>query len=62
MKVDDIRNVGIAGHGGVGKTILAEAMLYNGGITTRMGSIEDGNTTSDFHRQEIQRQISISTA
>ncbi|MCB1053054.1 MAG: elongation factor G [Acidobacteria bacterium] len=62
MKVEDIRNVGIVGHGGVGKTILAEAMLYSAGITNRMGSIEDGNTISDFHNQEIQRQISITTA
>lgn len=62
MKVEDIRNVGIAGHGSSGKTILAEAMLYNAGIINRMGRIEDGNTVSDFHNQEINRQISISTS
>lgn len=62
MKVEDIRNVGIAGHGSVGKSILAEAMLLNAGITNRMGKIEDGNTVSDFHRQEVERQFSISTS
>lgn len=62
MKIDDIRNVGIAGHGGVGKTILAEAMLYSAGVTTRMGNVEDGSTVSDFHNQETERQISISTS
>ncbi len=62
MKVEDIRNVGIVGHGGVGKSILAEAMLFNGGALSRMGRVEDGNTASDFHRQEIDRQISISTS
>ena len=62
MKVDDIRNVGIAGHGGVGKTILAESMLYTAGTITRMGSVEDGTTISDFHHQETDRQISISTS
>jgi len=62
MKVEDIRNVGIAGHGGSGKTILAEAMLFNAGVINRIGRVEDGNTVSDFHRQEIDRQISISTS
>jgi len=62
MKIEGIRNVGIAGHGGCGKTILAEAMLYTAGVINRMGSITDGNTVSDFHRQEIQRQVSISTS
>lgn len=62
MKIDDIRNVGIAGHGGVGKTILAEAMLYTAGVITRMGTVEDGSTVSDFHNQEMERQISISTS
>jgi len=62
MKVEDIRNAGIAGHGGCGKTILAEAMLFNAGVINRIGSVTDGNTVSDFHRQEIDRQISISTS
>lgn len=62
MNVDDIRNVGIAGHGGVGKTILAEALMYTAGVTNRMGNITDGNTISDFHGQEMSRGISISTS
>ncbi len=62
MKVEDIRNVGIAGHGSSGKTILSEAMLFNAGVINRMGSVESGNTVSDFHGQEINRQISISTS
>lgn len=62
MKIEDIRNVGIAGHGSAGKTILAEAMLYCAGVINRMGRTTDGNTVSDFHNQEMERQISISTA
>jgi len=62
MKIEDIRNVGIVGHGNAGKSILAEAMLFNAGVINRMGRIEDGNTVSDFHNQEMSRQISISTS
>lgn len=57
----DIRNFAIVGHGTSGKTILAEAILYNAGETNRMGKIEDGTTISDYHNDEIERQISIST-
>lgn len=62
MKVEEIRNIALVGHGGVGKTILADAMLCSAGITNRVGTIEDGNTISDFHPQEIERQISITTS
>jgi elongation factor G len=53
------RNVALIGHGGAGKTMLSEAMLYLGGAITRMGSIEDGNTVSDTDPEEIKRRYSI---
>ena len=58
---DKIRNVVLLGHGGCGKTSLAEAMAYLSGITSRMGKVEDGNTVSDFGKEEQKRKISIST-
>ena len=65
MKVyttDKIRNVVLLGHGGSGKTSLTEAMAYLSGITSRMGKVTDGNTVSDFGKEEQKRQFSISTA
>ena len=59
---DKIRNVVLLGHGGAGKTTLAEAMAYLAGITSRMGKVEDGNTISDFDKEEQKRQFSISTS
>ena len=59
---DKIRNVCLLGHGGAGKTSLAEAMAYLGGLTSRMGKISDGNTVSDYGKEEIKRQISIYTS
>lgn len=53
------RNVGIVGHSGVGKTMLLEHILHDAGITTRMGSIEDGNTVTDYLEEEIARKHSI---
>ena len=58
---DKIRNVVLLGHGGAGKTTLAEAMAYLAGITSRMGKVEDGNTLSDFDKEEQKRHFSIST-
>ncbi len=58
---DQIRNVAIIGHGSSGKTILADAMLMTSGATTRIGRIEDGTTSSDYHSDEIERQISINS-
>ena len=55
----DIRNFAIVGHGASGKTCLAEAMLKIGGESNRLGTIEDGSTTSDYHPGEKSRQISI---
>ena len=55
----DIRNFAIVGHGASGKTCLAEAMLKLGGEINRLGTIENGSTTSDYHPGEKSRQISI---
>ena len=49
------------GHGGCGKTSLAEAMAYLAGMTTRMGKVTDGNTISDYDKEEIKRHFSINT-
>ena len=59
---DKIRNVVLLGHGGAGKTSLVESMAYLAGLTSRMGKVEDGNTVSDFGKEEQKRQISISTS
>ena len=59
---DKIRNVVLLGHGGCGKTSLAEAMAYLAGLTTRMGTVADGNTISDYDKEENKRQFSIHTS
>ncbi len=61
-KPQDIRSIAIVAHGGAGKTSLSEAMLFNNGDITRMGSIEGGNMVSDFTSEEHKRQISINSA
>ncbi len=59
---DKIRNVVLLGHGGCGKTSLVEAMAYLSGITTRMGKVTDGNTISDYDKEETKRLFSINTS
>ena len=57
-----LRNIVLMSHSGAGKTMLAEAMLYDSGVTSRMGTIEDGTTTSDYEMEEIRRQTSVQTS
>lgn len=59
---DKIRNVVLLGHGGCGKTSLAEAMAYLAGLTNRMGVVTEGNTISDYDKEEVKRQFSIHTS
>lgn len=62
FRTDRIRNVVLLGHGGAGKTSLAEAMAYLSGITSRLGKVTDGNTVSDYDKEEIKRKFSITTS
>ena len=61
-KTENLRNVGLYGHGGAGKTTVAEAMLFSTGVLDRFGKVEDGTTATDFDPEEIKRKISISAA
>jgi elongation factor G len=62
IEISKIRNVGVVGHGGVGKTSLVESMLFSAGATTRLGRVDDGTTITDFDPDEIKRKISLTTA
>jgi len=64
MKEDiaKVRTFAIISHGGAGKTSLAECMLYNAGVTTRLGKVDDGTSILDYEPEEVKRKITISTA
>ena len=57
----EIRNVGIVGHGGTGKTQLVSSLLFTAGMTPRWGKVAEGSTTTDWDEEEIARKISIQT-
>ena len=59
---ENIRNIALSGHGGTGKTSVAEAMMFSAGATNRLGSVDEGNTLSDYTDAEIARKNSISTS
>ena len=57
-----IRSVGVAGQGGVGKTSLADALLFGAGAVTRLGRVDDGSSVFDFEPEEIRRKITLTSA
>ncbi len=61
-KSDRLRNVVLLGHGGAGKTSLAEAMLFDTGAVNRLGRVDDGTSISDWDDEERRRQMSINTS
>ncbi len=61
-KSKQLRNIGLVGHVGCGKTSLAEAILFNGKAVSRLGKVDDGSSNLDFEPEEIKRKITLSTA
>lgn len=62
FEVSKIRNVAVIAHGGAGKTSLVEAMLFNSGMTDRLGNVQDGTTVTDYEPEEIDRKITITSS
>jgi len=65
MKVFDapnIRNIAVVGHGGCGKTSLVSAILFDTGVATRIGKVDDGTAVTDFDPDEVERKISLQAA
>jgi elongation factor G len=62
VEVSQLRNIGIIGQGGGGKTSLADAMLFTAGATTRRGNVDDGSSAFDFEPEETRRKLSLTTA
>jgi elongation factor G len=60
--VEKLRNIAFVAHGSAGKTSLAEVMLFNTGVTNRLGCVDDENTLMDFEPEELKRHISLSSA
>ena len=61
-KIEQLRDIALIAHVGSGKTSLAEAMLFNGKSTNRLGSVDDGSSNMDFEPEEIKRKITISSS
>ena len=61
-QIAKMRNIALAGHGGAGKTSLAESMLFKADVIKRLGKVEEGNTAMDFQPEEVKKQQSVSSA
>ncbi|HBZ57082.1 MAG TPA: elongation factor G, partial [Syntrophobacteraceae bacterium] len=60
--VGKVRTFALISHGGAGKTSLAEAILFDAGVTTRLGKVDEGNSVMDYEPEEIKRKATMSTA